>query len=119
QVEVERHDLFGQRAGGRILARVGLGAHGGAGCTRVDAVGAHVGDAVQLVGHHLHQAFGGELGNCVGAPVGAALAADAAGGEGHGGVLRQLEQRQKGAAEHEHGVDVDVHHAHEVVAGEL
>src|SRR5690606_21316481 len=89
---------------------------GGAG---VEAVGAHAGHAVQLVGQGLHQALGGELGDPVGAPVGAALAADAAGGEHHGGVVGQLEQRQQGAGQHEHGVDVDLHDAHEVVAGQL
>src|SRR5690606_17529012 len=81
QVQIDRHDFFRQRVVQRVLAGIGVGAHVGAGGARVDAVGAHVGDAVNLVGEHLHQTLGGELGDRVGAPVGAAPAADAARGE--------------------------------------
>src|SRR5690606_28598157 len=77
QVEVRWYDLFRCFQGGSVFGRVGQRAHArarGAGVDRVDADARHV---FQLVGEHLHHAFGGKLADRVGAPEGATLATDA------------------------------------------
>lgn len=60
----------------RIFRRERAGAHSGASAAGVDTVYPQVA-ALILVGQHLHHPFGGEFGNGIGAPVGAALTTDA------------------------------------------
>ena len=63
-----------------------------------------------FIRQNLRQSFGGELRNCIGAPIGAALAADTAAGENDRRIVRFPEKRQTDLCEGERGCHVDMHY---------